>query len=249
MIDGATARLAGKSYTRKHCDERPREAEIYDVQRFLEAAERYDLDAHLAHLTTKESIGLAGEHARKRPGRVSAEVALHHTMFCDRDMERRGAALKMNPPLRPAADRDYVRGELLRGDMELMLVTDHAAHTRASKESPNPPSGITGSDHLGAAVSQFLATKELEPVRAAAITSFNAALRFGFSEGDDKRARIAEGFLGDLVELDPENEGISRIYTKCGHTPYALGEDAWPETRRVWLGGKLVADNGVLLLD
>jgi len=238
MNDEAAARLARQSYPSIHCDQRPGSSEIAAIGRALDIAMKYGLDANIAHVSTAGGFDVVREHMRRRPGKVSFEVTPHHAHYDRSEMERQGAYVKMNPPLREAEDRERAKKELLSG--EAIFASDHAGHTKEAKEGPKPPSGTTSLDHHGAFVSHLL-SEGADPVALARATSLNAAERFRFPD----LGRIADDHIADLVELDSQNPvRISRLYTKCGHTPYPLGDDAWPEVRRVWLGGELLFRDG-----
>jgi len=257
FIDDAERRLAGKAYPTKHCDVRPRGAEICDIIRIADMARKYDLKIQFDHVSTEIGFRYAEDFRRANNCyRISVEVAPHHLLWNRSEMERRGDDVKMNPPLRPEEDRAYLWNAVFHPKriavpqkcdknkvdkrLRVSIGTDHAPHTKGSKKGPSPPSGVAGADHLGAFISHVLEDGTVDPVVIAELTSGNPAIAFGFGD----RGRIEDGFLADLTEIDPQNHvRISRVYTKAG-APYPLGDDAWPEVRRVWLGSELVFDDG-----
>jgi dihydroorotase len=246
MNDARMKMLKDQEYASKHCDERPPESEAIEIKYVLGLASELDLNIHIAHVSTENGMKYLIEAMDERPDKVSGEVTLHHALLNRDDMERLGPYGKMNPPLRPEKDRAAVEHELLYGNSNVWLVTDHAPHTREAKEGSKPPSGVPGLDHYGAAVSRFIKENpDVDLRRIAEITSHKAAQRFGL----DDVGRIANDFVANLVAINPDNdERISKLYTKCGWAPYPVGsEDAWPETYEVWVNGKIMSVNGELI--
>jgi dihydroorotase len=79
---------------------------------------------------------------------VTCEVAPHHFVLTDQALEspiRYDTNVKMNPPLREAADRDAMLAGLKDGSIDV-IATDHAPHHADEKlvEFDRAPFGITG---------------------------------------------------------------------------------------------------------
>ncbi len=110
----------------------PAAAEEIMVARDLILAELTGARLHLAHLSTARSVQLVRE-AKARGLRVTAEVTPHHLVFTDEDLTGYSTVLKVNPPLRLAADREALRAGLADGTIDA-VATDHAPHSREEKE-------------------------------------------------------------------------------------------------------------------
>ncbi len=90
----------------------------------------------------------AVRYGKSRGARVTCEVTPHHFVLTD---EMLGAPIaydtnvKMNPPLREAADRDAMLAGLSDGSIDV-IATDHAPHHADEKqvEFDRAPFGITG---------------------------------------------------------------------------------------------------------
>jgi len=122
----------------------PAIAESADVARALEVARYEQGRLHLCHLST----ALALEHlerARALDLAVSAEACPHHLTLTDAVVTSLDSNLKMNPPLRPEADRRALVSALRSGLVDC-VATDHAPHARQEKEVPfeAAPFGTTG---------------------------------------------------------------------------------------------------------
>ncbi|QUW17823.1 dihydroorotase [Agrococcus sp. Marseille-Q4369] len=87
---------------------------------------------HVCHISTRGAVELIREAKRKRL-RVTSEVTPHHLVLTDEDVVREGAALKVNPPLREAADVAALREALRDGTIDI-VATDHAPHPLVAKQ-------------------------------------------------------------------------------------------------------------------
>jgi dihydroorotase len=115
----------------------PAESEARMVRRDLALAERLGVAVHVCHVSTASGVRAVRE-AKERGVLVTAEAAPHHLALCDDDLLRTlpdgrpDPHLKMNPPLRAAADREEVLAGLLDGTLDC-VATDHAPHAQDRK--------------------------------------------------------------------------------------------------------------------
>jgi dihydroorotase len=122
----------------------PSVAESVMVERDLAIAAYERLPLHVLHLSARESVeALARAQGAGLP--VSGEVTPHHLCLTDEAVRTLDPNLKMNPPLRSAADRTALI-EGLRDGTIAAVATDHAPHARHEKEVPfeAAPFGVTG---------------------------------------------------------------------------------------------------------
>ena len=84
---------------------------------------------------------------------VTAEVSPHHLLLTDERVRSFDQNLKMNPPLRSAADRDALVAGLAEGIIDC-VATDHAPHAPHEKEVPfeDAPFGTVGLETAFAAL-------------------------------------------------------------------------------------------------
>ena len=99
---------------------------------------------HFQHLSTGGSIAMV-RAARQAGVAVTAEAATHHFTLTDEACASYDPVFKVNPPLRPADDREAVREGLADGAVDA-IATDHAPHTPDAKEMPfdQAPPGMLG---------------------------------------------------------------------------------------------------------
>jgi dihydroorotase len=175
----------------------PSVAESVMVERDLALAAFESQPLHLLHLSSAESVA-ALRRAHELGVRATAEVTPHHLVLTDEAVRSLDSNVKMNPPLRSAADRAALIDALRDGTITT-IATDHAPHARHEKEVPfeAAPFGVTGLETAFAA----LYTHLVEPGLITLTTllermSTGPARAFGIDE-----PRIAVGATANLVLL------------------------------------------------
>lgn len=152
--DGAAAR-------RLSVEGIPTACEWEAVRAELDLAGRLGARLHICHVSTRESLAALGE-ARARGVRATAEATPHHLLLTDDVFLDRGPDpdFKMNPPLRPAADRDALRSALVQGLVE-SVATDHAPHAPRLKAKglADAPFGVIGMETAFAVVHDDLVVR------------------------------------------------------------------------------------------
>src|SRR5438128_80060 len=125
----------------------PGEAESIMALRDISLAELTGGVVHIAHMSARQTLD-AVRYGKSRGAHVTCEVTPHHFVLTD-DMlaapEPYDTNVKMNPPLREAADRDAMLQGLADGSIDV-IATDHAPHHYDEKrvEFDQAPFGITG---------------------------------------------------------------------------------------------------------
>ena len=119
-------------------------AEALHVARDILLAEYLNLPVHLAHISCRQSAELIAA-AKNKGVKVTAETCPHYLLLDETAMETYDSNAKMNPPLRPRADVEFMRKAVQEGVFD-MFVTDHAPHAPHEKEHPldHTPNGIIG---------------------------------------------------------------------------------------------------------
>lgn len=99
---------------------------------------------HLCHVSTREEI-LIIRAAKQKGLPVTCEVTPHHLFLSTEDLPRLGAHSpgrgEVRPRLASPDDRQALWENL---DIVDCFATDHAPHTVAEKDGPNPPPGFPG---------------------------------------------------------------------------------------------------------
>ncbi len=123
----------GRASTRLGMFGWPALGEELEIHRDIELCRMTGCALHVAHISTAK--GLALVRAAKAEGLpVTCEVTPHHLFLCEDDVtDSYDTNLKMNPPLRTAADAAALREGVADGSVDC-LVTDHAPHAPHEKD-------------------------------------------------------------------------------------------------------------------
>ena len=125
----------------------PGVAESIMVQRDIALAEMTGAAVHICHMSAATSLRAVRE-GKQHGARVTCEVAPHHFTLTDESLATPvsyDTNMKMNPPLRAAADRDEMLKGIVDGSVDV-IATDHAPHHYDEKkmEFDLAPFGIVG---------------------------------------------------------------------------------------------------------
>ena len=203
----------------------PGVAESLMVERDVSLAELTGAHVHIAHMSAKESIR-AVRAGKERGVRVTCEVAPHHFTLTDEALQGPipyDTNLKMNPPLRAAADRDAMLEGIIDGTVDV-IATDHAPHHADEKmvEFDRAPFGIVGLETAVPIVfDRLVHPGRITLTRMIELLSTNAARVLSLPGGT-----LAEGAPGDLTVLLPDAKVVvraSELKSKSKNTPF----DGW----------------------
>lgn len=223
----------------------PGVAESLMVERDVSLAELTGAHVHIAHMSAHESIR-AVRAGKARGVRVTCEVAPHHFVLTDEALQepvKYDTNVKMNPPLRGAADRDAMLAGLADGTVDV-IATDHAPHHADEKlvEFDKAPFGIVG---LETAVSlvfdRLVHSGRISLARMVELLSVNPARVMNIPGGT-----LAEGARADVTILAPDVPVTVRaaaLRSKSKNTPF----DGWPLRGGVAVtivGGRIVYKEG-----
>jgi dihydroorotase len=119
-------------------------SEEISIARDLEVARLAGTRIHIQHVSTARGLDFI-RRAKNDGVRVTCEVSPHHLLLNEDDLVDYDTHLKMNPPLRTAADNAALLDGLLDGSIDV-LATDHAPHAAFEKnlDFASAPFGITG---------------------------------------------------------------------------------------------------------
>ncbi len=198
----------------------PAEAEELMVMRDVTLARLTGARVHFQHLSTAGSVDLV--RLAKRSGlAVTCEATPHHLTLTDEACQGYDTAFRVNPPLRPAADRDAVRAGLLDGTIDA-VATDHAPHDQEAKERPfdQAPPGMLGLETAMALTLGGLGLGD-DPQRLFALLSWQPASVLGLPAA---AGVMAPGAPADLCVIDPGERWVvdaGRLASRSRNTPYA----------------------------
>jgi dihydroorotase len=220
----------------------PAVSETRRLRRDLAIALGSEGPAHIAHVSTAESVELI-RAAKKRGANLTCEVTPHHFTLDDSAVLQWGPDARMAPPLRSRADVEALRAAMADGTIDI-IATDHAPHDPASKcmeqlghlfgagqHTPrlsaaqaealaHAANGVVGLETaLGLALS-MVHEGVLSPGRMVEMMAVNPAqlLRLAGS------GTLAAGSSADITIIDPRREWTvepRKFRSKSHNTPFA----------------------------
>ena len=197
----------------------PGAAEEIMVERDVTLAGVTGAAVHIAHMSVRGSLR-AVRAGRDRGVRVTCEVTPHHFALTDEALAGYDTNVKMNPPLREAADREAMIQGLVDGSIDA-IATDHAPHHYDEKrvEFDLAPFGIVGLETAVPLALDRLVHAGLIPLaRLVELMSLNPARILGVTGGT-----LAPGAPADLTILAPDHHTVvdpARFKTKSRNTPF-----------------------------
>jgi dihydroorotase len=203
----------------------PSQAESIMALRDISLAELTGGTIHIAHMSARQTLD-AVRYGKARGVAVTCEVTPHHFVLTD-DMlaapEPYDTNVKMNPPLREAADRDAMVQGLADGSVDV-IATDHAPHHYDEKrvEFDHAPFGITGLETaVSLCVDRLVHSGAISMARLVELLSVNPARILRLPGGS-----LTEGAPADMTILAPELQvtvSAARMQSKSRNTPF----DGW----------------------
>ena len=200
-------------------------AESLMVERDVSLAELTGAHFHVAHMSARQSLRAVRE-GKARGVHVTCEVAPHHFTLTDESLDtpvKYDTNVKMNPPLREAADRDAMLEGIADGSVDA-IATDHAPHHADEKmvEFDRAPFGIVGLETAVPLVfDRLVHAGRISIARMVELLSVNPARILRISGGT-----LAEGAPADITVLAPDMPvtiHAASLKSKSKNTPF----DGW----------------------
>ena len=205
---------------------------------------------NLLHLSSRKAVQAALMMADVFPHiDFRREVTIGHLML---DVTSKAAELaKVNPPIRPREDVEYLWDALLAGELD-WVVSDHACCRHETKIPKHyfgniwmAKSGFGGTEYLLPALVSEGTRRGMDYNHMARATSWNPAQRFGLNRKGD----LAEGYDADIAIVDP-----ARTWTIAakdspstqGYTPFE-GLELSAHVDATFLRGTKIQENGEVL--
>ena len=218
----------------------PEIAETIGVARELLLAEQTGARVHFCHLSTGPAVDMVRD-ARSHGLPVSADVAIHQLLLCDRDVGTFDADCHVRPPLRSLDDQARLLAGV-RSGVIASICSDHQPHEVDAKLNPfaETEPGISSLDALLSLVLGLVNDDELTLSQAvAALTSGPAAAL------DVERGSLAVGAVADLCLFDPDERWIlsdASMLSRGHNTPFK-GRELAGRVALTMVGGRIVFES------
>ena len=215
----------------------PAAAEDAGTAREISLAQAYNVPIHICHVSTATSYAMIRD-AKKRGVKVTAETGPHYLMLTEKELLKKDADYRMNPPLRTEADRQAMIQGLTDGTLDA-IATDHAPHSPEEKaDFVNAPNGAIGMETSFSASYTVLVKSGIMTVsQLIEKMSLNPAKILHIDAGT-----LSVGATADMMLIDPDEEWTvdpEKLHGKSKNTPFK-GLTLTSKVKLTVCGGKIV---------
>ncbi len=224
----------------------PAEGEELEIARDIALCRLTGCPLHIQHVTTARGLDLV--RAAKAEGLpVTCEVTPHHLFLTEDDIdEAYDTALKVNPPLRTAADAAALAAGVVDGTVDA-LATDHAPHTdwEKDREFELAPFGMTGLETaLSLVLTHLVGPGTIGYDRLVELMAVAPRAILGAEP-----VKLEAGSVADLTVIDPaERWTVSRegFCSKAGNSGF-MGVELTGRATDVYVGGYATMEEGSIV--
>lgn len=241
-------------YKEQYGDDIPAEAhaEIRDVEACYNKtkfavglAEKHAVHLHVLHISTAEELVFFRTKKPLKEKKLTAEVCAHHLYFDKDDYEAYGMKIKCNPSIKQKYHKNALQKALINDELDI-VASDHAPHTLDEKDNiyAKAPSGIPLVQHTFNIMLSLYKEGIISLEKIVEKMCHSPAILFGI----EKRGFIKEGYYGDVVLVDLEEDWEvtkENILYKCGWSPFE-GKGFNGKVTHTFVNGNLVYENGLV---
>jgi dihydroorotase len=197
----------------------PSASEDVMVARDLILAQLTGARYHVAHISTKNSVGMVA-HAQRMGLKVTCEATPHHFALTDAQMRAYDSNYKMKPPLRSTGDAEAVMGGLESGAVNA-IATDHAPHPGSEKmqEFERCPFGIIGLETaIALSLEELVSTGRISLGRMVELFTTGPESVMGLGRGT-----LASGAPGDVTIFSTDVEwtyDVNQSASRSRNSPF-----------------------------
>ena len=215
----------------------PASAEDCGTAREIALAAAENVPIHICHVSTKTSVALVRD-AKRRGVKVTAETAPQYFSLTEKELLKRDADYRMNPPLRTAEDVKAIIEGLQDGTLDC-IATDHAPHTPEEKaDFEKAPNGSIGMEtSLAVGITYLVKTGLLTFDELVRKMSVNPAKILGIEAGS-----LSAGSSADIALVDINEQwtvDVDSLHGKSKNTPFK-GMTLTGRVKKTLLNGKVV---------
>ena len=225
---------------------RTTEACYKSTAKAVDMATKFGARLHVMHISTKSELTLFRNDIPLKDKKITAETCPHYLTFCDKDYDEKGFAIKCNPAIKMASDREILRKAIVDGHIDT-IGTDHAPHLWQEKFTDDYFTAKSGFPSIQNSLDVMLNLYHQGVISLPQIVKLmchNPAELYQIKG----RGFIREGYYADLVLVDMNHEKVIKnddMLYKCGWTPYD-GMKAKSQETHTFVNGNLVYHDGIV---
>lgn len=225
---------------------RTTEACYKSTSKAVDMATKFGARLHVLHISTKSELTLFRNDIPLKDKKITAETCPHYLTFCDKDYDEKGFAIKCNPAIKMASDRELLRHAIIDGHIDT-IGTDHAPHLWHDKFTDDYFTAKSGFPSIQNSLDVMLNLYHQGVISLPQIVKLmchNPAELYQIKD----RGFIREGYYADLVLVDLNHEKVIKnddMLYKCGWTPYD-GMAVKSQVTHTFVNGNLVYHDGVV---
>ena len=210
-------------------------------------AHLFDKPIHIAHISLREEVLLI-KAAKERGIQVTCEVCPHHLFLAEGGLPLSaagdccsdglsGGRAEVRPRLATPQDAQALWENL---DVIDCFATDHAPHTLAEKDAPNPPPGFPGLETLLPLLLTAVQAGRLTLEQLIEKSVINPRRIFNLPEQPETWVEVDEKSSYELRAAE--------MHSRCGWTPFE-GWQVQGRVRKVVLRGREAFKDGKILVE
>ena len=206
----------------------------------VELAAKTGARLHVMHISTQQELSLFRNDISLQEKKITAETCPHYLIFDDNDYDKLGFAIKCNPAIKTATDKQALREALHSGLIDT-IGSDHAPHLIPEKFTDDYFTAKSGFPSIQHTLTMMMELG-VDLAQLVTLMCHNPAILYQI----DRRGFIREGYHADLVIVDPHSEhqiAPEELFYKCAWTPY-LGQSVHTRITHTFVNGNLVFENG-----
>ncbi|MBO7460941.1 MAG: dihydroorotase [Bacteroidales bacterium] len=225
---------------------RTTEACYKSTSKAVDMATKFGARLHVMHISTKSELTLFRNDIPLKDKKITAETCPHYLTFCDKDYDEKGFAIKCNPAIKMASDREILRKAIVDGHIDT-IGTDHAPHLWQEKFTDDYFTAKSGFPSIQNSLDLMLNLYHQGVITLPQIVKLmchNPAELYQIKQ----RGFIREGYYADLVLVDLNHEKVIKnddMLYKCGWTPYD-GMSVKSNVTHTFVNGNLVYHDGIV---
>jgi allantoinase len=238
----ARVRASGLQGYLAHGQSRPVYSETLAVAEIYEIGATTGCRAHVVHCSTSRGYELCAAY-RAMGHRTTIEACLHYLILSEEDLARIGGLGKVNPPIRPAVEREQLWRHLAAGNITIVS-TDHVSWPLERKSNPDMfanASGVPGLEVLYPLFVRECLARGVPLTWAARLLAHNPAALFCL---EGSKGALAPGLDADitvLAESPHRYDPVARGANAASWSPYT-GQMLSHRVQGTYLRGELVFD-------